>query len=123
MDHNFVAVQQALDADPALKTAHLVSISFDPVTDTPAVLKKHARDLKADARRWTFLTGDRDEIDRFASRLGMAIARSPTDPVDITHSLRTAIVDADGKLVTLYTGNRWTPDQVVADLKAVARAQ
>jgi protein SCO1 len=119
MDRNFAAVQQALAADPALKKAHLVSISFDPVTDTPAVLKKHAAELKADPARWTFVTGERDEIDRFASRLGMTITRSQTDPVTITHNLRTAIVDADGKLVKVYTGNDWKPDQVIADLKAL----
>jgi protein SCO1/2 len=119
MDRNFVAVQQTLGTDPALKKVHLVSISFDPVTDTPAVLKKHASALKADPARWTFLTGDRDEIDKFASRFGMTITRSQTDPVNITHSLRTAIVDADGKLVKVYTGPDWKPDQVVADLKAL----
>ena len=42
------------------------------------------------------------------------------DPRDITHNLRTAIIDADGKLVKVYTGNEWTPDQVLADLKPVA---
>lgn len=119
MDRNFAAVQQTLKTDPALKQAHLVSISFDPATDTPAVLKKHAAQLKADPARWTFLTGDRAQIDTFASRFGMAIARAPTDPSNITHNLRTAIVDVDGKLVKVYTGNDWKPDQVVADLKAL----
>ena len=119
MDRNFVAVQQTLKTEPALKQAHLVSISFDPSTDTPAVLKKHAAQLKADPARWTFLTGDRAQIDTFASRFGMAIARTPTDPSNITHNLRTAIVDADGKLVKVYTGNDWKPGQVIADLKAL----
>ncbi len=49
MDRNFAAVQQTLKTDPALTKVHLVSISFDPMSDTPAVLKKHASDLKADA--------------------------------------------------------------------------
>jgi len=119
MDRNFAAVQQTLKTEPALKQAHLVSISFDPATDTPAVLKKHAAQLKADPARWTFLTGDRVQIDTFASRFGMAIARAPTDPSNITHNLRTAIVDADGKLVKVYTGNDWKPGQVIADLKAL----
>ena len=43
------------------------------------------------------------------------------DPRDITHNLRTAIVDADGKLVKVYTGNDWTPDQVLADLQRTRR--
>jgi len=120
MDRNFAAIQETLKADPALKNAHLVSISFDPVTDTPPVLRKHAGELKADPAWWTFLTGDRDKIDQFASRLGMTISRDdPTDPSSITHNLRTAIVDADGKLVKVYTGNEWKPDQLVADLKAL----
>jgi protein SCO1/2 len=121
MDRHFVTVQKALGSDPALKDAHLVSVSFDPVTDTPAVLKKHASGLGADLSRWTFLTGERDEIDRFAARFGLSLQRAPDDPVDITHNLRTAIVDGDGKLAKVYTGNQWTPQQVVADLKAVAR--
>jgi protein SCO1 len=119
MDRNFAAVQPTLKTDPALKQVHLVSISFDPVSDTPALLKQHASDLKADPARWTFLTGDRDEIDKFASRFGMTITRSQTDPVNITHTLRTAIVDADGKLVKVYTGNEWKPDQLIADLRAL----
>ena len=44
------------------------------------------------------------------------------DPRNITHNLRTAIVDAKGKLVKAYTGNEWTPEQAIADLSAVARA-
>jgi protein SCO1/2 len=117
MDRHFATLQKTLKADPALKNAHLVTISFDPVTDTPAVLTKHAKSLGADLSRWTFLTGDRDDVDRFASRFGVSIARSLTDQRDITHNLRTAIIDADGKLVKAYTGNEWSPDQVLADLR------
>ncbi len=35
------------------------------------------------------------------------------------HSLRTAVIDPDGKLVKLYRGNEWKPDQIVSDLKAL----
>jgi protein SCO1/2 len=99
-----------------------VTISFDPKTDTPAVLKQHGRDLNADFTRWTFLTGERDEVDRFASRFGVSIARAMNDPRDITHNLRTAIVDREGRVVKVYTGNDWTPDQILTDLKPVAGA-
>ena len=70
--------------------------------------------LGADTSRWTFFTGDRDDIDKFASRFGVTIARDPTDLKNITHNLRTVIIDADGKLVKAYTGNEWTPDQILA---------
>jgi protein SCO1/2 len=117
MDRHFAALQNTLKQDLVLKDVRLVTVSFDPATDTPAVLAKHAKSLDADLSRWTFLTGDRDEIDRFASRFGVSVARSLTDQRDITHNLRTAIIDADGKLVKAYTGNDWSPDQVLADLR------
>jgi protein SCO1/2 len=119
MDRHFKAIQEKVKADPSLKSVHLVSVSFDPVTDTPHVLKMHAGALGADPARWTFLTGDRDEIDKFAMRFGVSIDRNIKDPVDITHNLRTAIVDAKGVLVKSYTGNEWLPDQALADLKSV----
>jgi protein SCO1 len=122
MDRHFATIQRTLERDPALKQVHLVSVSFDPLTDTPPVLKKHAQELGADPKRWTFLTGDRDDIDRFASRFGVSVARNENDQRDITHNLRTAIIDGDGKLVKVYIGNEWTPDQVLADLKPIAHA-
>jgi len=123
MDRHFVSLQKDLKGDAALKDVKLVTISFDPTTDTPEVLTKHAKSLGADLARWTFLTGDRDDVDQFASRFGVAIERSLTDQRDITHNLRTAVIDADGKLVKSYTGNEWKPEQLLADLKAVAGAQ
>jgi len=94
-----------------------VTVSFDPATDTPAVLKAHGTKLGFNPRIWTFLTGDRDEIDRFASRFGVSVARAMTDQKDITHNLRTALIDRQGNLVKTYTGNEWTPAEVMADIK------
>jgi len=123
MDQHFATVQKKLKDDPALKgRVQLVSVSFDPIVDTPPVLKAHAQTLGADLKTWTFLTGDRDDIDRFAARFGVSVARSLTDQRDITHNLRTALVDPGGKLVKVYIGNEWTPDQVLADVKPVVGA-
>jgi protein SCO1 len=118
MDRHFAAIQKTMKADAALSSAHLVTVSFDPATDTPPVLKRHAKTLDADLARWTFLTGDRDEIDQFGARFGVSVSRALNDARDITHNLRTVIVDPQGKLVKVYMGNDWTPDQVLADLKA-----
>src|SRR5947199_187896 len=82
-----------------------------------APLEKPAHRLNADLSRWTFLTGDRDEIDRFAARFGVSISRAINDARDITHNLRTVVIGADGRIVKVYTGNDWAPDQILADLK------
>ena len=119
MDRHFATLQKTLKEDEALDKVRLVTVSFDPTTDTPPVLKAHAKTLGADLKRWTFLTGDRDVIDQFAARFGVSVARAMNDPRDITHNLRTAIVGADGALVKVYTGNEWTPEQILADLRSL----
>jgi protein SCO1 len=122
MDRHFVSIQERMHDDPLLKKVHLVTVSFDPAYDTPAVLKKHARELNADLSRWTFLTGDQESIEKFGARFGVFVTRASNDPRDITHNLRTAIVGPDGKLMKVYTGNEWTPEEILNDLKPVANA-
>jgi protein SCO1/2 len=121
MDRNFAAIQTKLHEKKA-SNVQLVTVSFDPAHDTPEVLKKHAASLKADPRVWTFLTGDRDEVDKFAMRFGVSIQRALDDPANIAHTLRTAIIDRQGRLVKVITGNEWKPDQLLADVEALAGA-
>jgi protein SCO1 len=118
MDSHFASIQRTIAADRSLSGVHLVSITIDPLTDTPEVLRGHASRLMADPAVWTFLTGPRDDIDQFAARFGLSISRSLTNALDITHNLRTVIVDGSGAFVKVHIGNQWTPDQVVVDLKA-----
>ncbi len=115
MDRHFAAVQPRLAADPALANVRLVTVSFDPATDTPAVLKRHAATLDADPDRWTFLTGEPAAVERFAARFGVSVMRE-SGAADLTHNLRTAIIDSTGTIAKFYTGNDWTPDDLVADL-------
>jgi protein SCO1/2 len=118
MDRHFQAVQREIKKNPALADVRLVSVSFDPQFDTPPVMKAHAARLQADPRVWTFVTGEREAITRFAARFGVTVERAEQNPIDITHNLRTAIVDAEGRLVKVRTGNDWTPADVLADLEA-----
>ena len=123
MDQNFATIQRAVAEDPLLKgRVKLVSISFDPAHDTPAVLKKHAAARGADPAVWTFLTGDMATIDRLAGRFGVSVIR-PDAPGEIAHSLRTTLVGMDGRVRKTYGGSDWTPSTVLADLRAAATAK
>jgi len=123
MDRNFVAIQKQGAADPALKGQFkLVSISFDPDYDTPAVLKKHATSLGADPAGWSFLTADKVTIDRFAAKFGVGVVREGNAPGDTTHNLRTALIGADGKIRKIYGGSDWSVATVLADLRAATAA-
>ena len=119
MDRNFAALQAKLKAQNNRLRAHLLSVTIDPTVDTPAVLKAHGAKLGLDPRLWSFLTGERDSIDKWASGFGVSISRATNDPKDITHNLRTVIIDRQGNLVQTYTGNEWTPEQVFADVQVM----
>jgi protein SCO1/2 len=122
MDQNFATIQEAVAEDPALKgRVRLVSVSFDPATDTPEVLARHAAARRADPAVWTFLTGDPVTVQRFAGHFGVSVLR-PEGATEITHNLRTALIGPDGRIVRFYTGNDWTPSTVLSDLRA-ARAR
>lgn len=119
MDRHFVTMQAKLDENRNALNVRLLSVSLDPLTDTPPVLKKHAQGLGADPAIWTFVTGDRDAIEQWAARFGVSATRVIDNPRDITHNLRTAIIDRQGNLVQTYTGNEWTPEQVLADVRVM----
>ncbi|MBM3778123.1 MAG: hypothetical protein FJW23_07770 [Acidimicrobiia bacterium] len=119
MDRNFAEVQEAVQASPELGHVQLLSVTIDPAIDTPEVLKAHAATLDADPSVWTFVTGDEANLSRFAALFGVAIVRNENDPIDISHTLRTAVIAPDGTLVKSYSGNAWTPADLIADLKAV----
>ncbi|MGH9347704.1 MAG: SCO family protein [Vicinamibacterales bacterium] len=118
MDRHFQALQREVTKNPALSDVRLVSVSFDPQFDTPPVLKAHAERLQADPRVWSFVTGEREAITRFAARFGVSVERAEQNPIEITHNLRTAIIDREGRVVNVHTGNSWTPADVLADLNA-----
>ena len=122
MDRNFASIQEHMKSDRALKHVHLVTVTFDPTRDTPAVLRAHARELDANLKMWTFLTGAQKDVDAFDAKFGIYVVRNPNDQRDITHNLRTAIIGPDGVVKKIYTGNEWTPEDVLADLKPVANA-
>jgi protein SCO1/2 len=123
MDQHFRRVQDGVAQQPEMRERiHLLSVSFDPEFDRPKVLAAHAQRLGADPGMWTFLSGDPKAIEAFAAPFGMSVIRERDSPQDIVHNLRTAVIDPDGRLVTILGGTEWTPDDLVVELrKALAR--
>jgi cytochrome oxidase Cu insertion factor (SCO1/SenC/PrrC family) len=68
---NFRRVQQSLAQGE--HPVQLISISVDPSTDTPERLRDFAGKFKA-GPGWTFVTGDKADIDSILQEFGVAIA-------------------------------------------------
>jgi protein SCO1/2 len=126
MSDNFATVDQKLLEQPDLyRKTHLLSISFDPEFDTPKVLRSYGasytgRYTEETFAHWEFASGSADEVKGIAQFFGLRYykdAQSGTEQV--VHSLRTAVIGPDSKIVKVYRGNDWKPDEVLSDLKAV----
>jgi protein SCO1/2 len=121
IEREFLQVQAAVEADPRLRgRTRLVAVSFDPEHDTPVVLRRHAADIGALPQTWRFLTGDAEQIERFAAQFGVSVIRNPEDAKDITHNLRTALVGPDGAVLEIWSGGETTADRLVARLRRAA---
>jgi protein SCO1/2 len=76
----FARVQKEL-GDKAGRDVRLISISVDPATDTPERLKAWGEKFHA-GESWTFVTGNKSEVDELLRALGASSARredhSPT---------------------------------------------
>jgi protein SCO1 len=118
IDRHFQRVQEQIRNDPALAGAtRLLSVSVDPAHDTPAVLAAHAAAVNADPAVWMFLTGDPASIRTFAARFGVAILTGDGSQEEIVHNLRTAVIDPDGRLTTVFGGGDWEPAELTAALR------
>lgn len=87
----------------------LLTLTFDPVHDTPEVMAAYARQWNADADTWRFLTGPPVDVERACSLFGVH-AYATEGLMD--HSLHTVIIGRDGTLLTNIEGNQFTAAQL-----------
>ena len=118
MDRQFAEAQALIKEKGLTGKAALLSVSFDPKNDTPAVLKAHAQKLRSDPQVWNFVTGEREAIDRFATNMLVTLVRGQAaNPEEIGHTLRTTVVGRDGRIVKSYAGADWTATDLVTELE------
>lgn len=110
-----VAIQKKLGANQ--DRVQFVGITVDPLTDTPAVLKRYAQAHSADPLRFSFLTGSFDQIAEVARRYAVFHRKQANGSVD--HSFLTSLVDASGTLRVQYSGWRFSADEFLADLRSL----
>jgi protein SCO1/2 len=120
MTNQFLSLYRSLVKEaPLLARTHLLSVSFDPAFDTPQVLREYAeRYLRGDVtealKHWAFATGTAEEIRKMAGYFGLEYWAQGGQ---IVHSLRTAVISPEGKLVRLYSGNDWTPGDLLREVR------
>lgn len=110
-------IQERVAADAGV---HLVSFSVDPRHDTPEVLREFGEKFGQDPARWTFLTGDVQEVRRAVEegfKVGMKGAEDPeATPFDIVHGEHFVLVDAKGTIRGFYPSDEGSLGKLASDI-------
>ena len=116
MDRHFADVQRARHGRRALRgRVHLLSVSFDPRHDTPAVLAAHAKVWRGSRRLELPHRRSTDEVESFASHFGVSIVARRPDPRRSCTTCGRRSIDRDGRLVkTINSAAEWQPPELVA---------
>lgn len=120
MSNNFAQVLQQLQKDPrAFADSNLLSISIDPEHDKPSELRSYGESyvgrIDPGFQHWQFASGSPDEVRKAADFFGLSYN---TKNGQIVHNLSTVLIDKNGKVLKVYSGNDWKPDEVAGEIVA-----
>ena len=118
MSKNFAEIYHQLGNDAAISgKTHLLSISFDPTQDTPRVLRDYGFSVAGNKQpslfeRWEFVAPRPADLPKIADYF--ALAYKPEGGL-ITHTLSSAVIGPDGKILKWYHGGDWQPSELVKE--------
>jgi protein SCO1/2 len=114
----FQELQKSLLAEQsgAAAKAQLLSVSIDPEHDRPEVLRQYGMSLGANFNRWRFATGTNEEVENLTRLFAV---HTEAEGGVLNHTLATALIGPDGKLVEIWRGNAWKPEQILTRLNGI----
>ncbi|HXR04713.1 MAG TPA: copper-binding protein [Verrucomicrobiae bacterium] len=121
MNRNFAATRELISAMPQAPTNwQFLSISFDPGFDTPETLENYANVYRgAAADRWLFAVASTNTLANLTPSLDLVIMRDGENIV--SHSMRTVVLDPQGRIFRQLDGNKWTPQELADAMLEAAR--
>jgi protein SCO1 len=120
LSKNFQEASQKLAAMANAPTNwHLLSVTFDPEIDSPAMLKAYGNSYQYDPAHWSFLTGPMDKIGALAQGSGLTYE---AEAGTINHNFRTLIIDAAGHLQMIFPTSGDLSDAIVNEIIKAAAA-
>jgi protein SCO1 len=119
MARRFGQLQKAILADPGLSgQARLLGITLDPEYDRPEVLAAYGRAVGANPAVWSFATGAKPAVDGLIKAFSVYTERNGAT---LGHTLCTALVNRDGRIVAIWRGNGWSNAEVLDAMRAASQ--
>jgi cytochrome c peroxidase len=109
--HVFYQLKRAMAQDEKLaENLRLVSFSFDPQRDTPAVMRRYGKGFRhgGDGGQWRFATTRPDGqlgpiLDAYSQNVQRALALDGTPGTQFFHVLRVFLIDPDRQIRNIYS--------------------
>jgi len=98
-----------------------ISLSFDPVQDTPEVMRRYGKPFVDERLEWRFLTTrDQSDLTPILTSYGQSIVRDPgetkEDARSISHVLRVYLIDSRLKIRNIYSASYLHADTMFNDI-------
>jgi protein SCO1/2 len=105
--------QSRIRTEKLAERVHFVSITLDPATDRPEVLRRYARAYGIDLANWYLLTGAPVDVDRVVRAFGLsAVARER-----VGHGSLVVLVDTKGRIAERRTDLELDPDRLLGSVR------
>lgn len=115
MAAHFEQLQAAILADAKLAPrVRLLSITLDPEFDRPDILRAYGEAVGADPAVWQFATGSVQAVSGLTKAFAVYTERNG---VTLDHTLCTALINSDGRVVEIWRGNGWKTEEVLGALR------
>lgn len=99
----------------------VVSITIDPVNDTPAVMKDHAKPFVDEFKNWRFATATEDTIKMLTTDLGFVYEKRKDGGID--HLNRFTLINSSGLVLKHFYGGNIKSEELAGALKDIAEGR
>ena len=121
----FHTVRHRVSEDSDLRArVRLVSLSFDPRRDTPAVMRHYAADVPDNGVEWAFLTTELPRtlvplLDGFGQDVRVELDAHGRPAGPLAHVLKVFLIDTRGAVREIYTTSYLYPEVILNDIKTL----
>ncbi len=118
-----------LQQEPELaKKLRLLTLSFNPLHDTPAKMKQYGESLQDGAIEWHFLTTRSEQelqpiLTAYQQNIQKVYDDKGQDTGTFSHVLRVYLIDQHKQLRNIYSVSFLHPDTLISDIKSLLRYQ
>jgi len=119
--YNMVKLQNELKKkDQWGNQVQFISITFDPLRDTPEVFRKYGDRMGMDYSGWTLLTGTEEETAEVAKSFGVTVQKMPDG--QFVHSVTSLfLVDGSGKIRKIFAmGEEMDNEEIMKKIRQMA---